>query len=91
MTRRRSTPIVWSIFAVEADIEPVRCMTAATDPNNFQDIDGDGDNDVERADVADTLDAEFFSGKQRWSVELQVSTPNYEMPRALALETGNDF
>ena len=64
--------IVWSLLT---DTEAA--FQTAIGPN-FQDIDGDGDDDVLEAD---TLRRTALQHKQRWSVELQVSTQLRDAPR----------
>ena len=62
--------IVWSLLTdTQADFQ------TAIDPN-FQDIDGDGDDDVLEAD---TLDAPHFSISSGGALSFK-SPPNYEMP-----------
>ena len=71
--------IVWSLLTDDND--------TAQEPNtsDFQDIDGDGDDDVL---MSDTADAAQFSISSGGALGFK-SPPNFEMPRGTALDTDN--
>ena len=71
--------IVWSLLT---DTE---VLAQVANNANFQDIDGDGEDDVL---MADTVDAPYFSISSGGALNFK-SPPNYEAPRVGALGPGN--